>query len=77
MNEPELSVMPLPVGRWVSYLQLAEGEVHRTVEIHPNLLIDVDNSGNLLGVEVLGPVNLSTDHLYDLEAASERYDYNH
>lgn len=77
MREPKLSVMPLPVGRWVSYLQLAEGEAHRTVEIHPNLFIDLDFSGNLLGIEVLGPVNLAEDHQNDLEAASERYGYDH
>lgn len=63
----ELSLMALPVGRWASYLKLAEGEAYRTVLLHPNLLIDVDSCGNVLGIETMGPINFDDSDLKRLE----------
>lgn len=35
------------------YVQLMEGEVERTEEIKPGMILDYDVNGNVLGVEVL------------------------
>ena len=35
------------------YVNLAEGEVDKTEEIKPGMILDYDANGNLLGVEVL------------------------
>ncbi|NOU01717.1 MAG: DUF2283 domain-containing protein [Gallionella sp.] len=35
------------------YVNFAEGEVERTEEIKPGMLLDYDADGNVLGVEVL------------------------
>lgn len=35
------------------YIQLAEGEVEKTEEIKPGMVLDYDKQGNVLGIEVL------------------------
>ena len=35
------------------YVQLTEGEIEKTEEIKPGLLLDYDAEGNVLGVEML------------------------
>lgn len=35
------------------YIQLAEGEVEKTEELKPGMLVDYDSLGNMLGIEVL------------------------
>jgi len=35
------------------YVQLMEGEVEKTEEIKPGMILDYDASGNVLGVELL------------------------
>ena len=35
------------------YVHLAEGEVEKTEEIKPGMILDYDANGNVLGVEVL------------------------
>ncbi len=35
------------------YVQLAEGEVEKTEEIRPGMMLDYDKHGNVLGIEVL------------------------
>jgi len=35
------------------YVQLAEGEIEKTEEIKPGLILDYDAEGNVLGVEML------------------------
>ncbi|MEK7811237.1 MAG: DUF2283 domain-containing protein [Pseudomonadota bacterium] len=35
------------------YVNLAEGEVDKTEEIKPGMILDYDANGNILGVEVL------------------------
>jgi uncharacterized protein YuzE len=35
------------------YVQLTEGEVEKTEEIKPGMILDYDASGNVLGVEIL------------------------
>lgn len=35
------------------YVELAEGDVDRTEEIKPGLILDYDAEGNVLGVELL------------------------
>ncbi len=35
------------------YVQLIEGEVEKTEEIKPGMILDYDANGNVLGVEVL------------------------
>lgn len=37
----------------IAYVQLKKGRVKETVEIRPGILIDLDRSGNILGIEVL------------------------
>lgn len=46
-------------GTW--YLVLIDAPVHRTLELHPHLLLDLDAEGRLVGVEGLGPVQWPTD----------------
>jgi uncharacterized protein YuzE len=35
------------------YVQLAEGEIEKTEEIKPGMILDYDANGNVLGVELL------------------------
>ncbi len=35
------------------YMQLAEGKVFKTMEINDRLIIDLDEAGNTLGIEIL------------------------
>ena len=35
------------------YVQLMEGDVEKTEEIKPGMILDYDANGNVLGVEVL------------------------
>lgn len=35
------------------YVELAEGEVDKTEEIKPGVILDYDASGNILGIELL------------------------
>ena len=37
----------------VAYVQLKRGRVKETIQIRPGVLIDLDKSGNILGIEVL------------------------
>ena len=43
----------------VGYVQLRRGRVHRTVELKPGILIDLDKSGEVLGIEVLSLKSLA------------------
>lgn len=36
-----------------SYIQVRDGEVARTIELNPGLLVDVDAAGDVLGVEII------------------------
>lgn len=39
------------------YLTLIEHfKVHKTIEVNPSLFFDLDEDGNLLGIEGLGPI---------------------
>jgi len=35
------------------YVELAEGEVEKTEEIKPGVMLDYDAAGNILGIEML------------------------
>jgi uncharacterized protein YuzE len=35
------------------YVQLTEGEIEKTEEIKPGMILDYDANGNVLGVELL------------------------
>ena len=35
------------------YLVLRDGKIDHTKEVNPNLMVDFDNAGNILGVEFL------------------------
>ena len=35
------------------YVQLAEGDIETTEEIKPGVMLDYDDQGNILGLEVL------------------------
>ncbi len=35
------------------YIELADGEVEKTEEIKPGMILDYDASGNVLGIEML------------------------
>ena len=45
------------------YVHLTDGEVDRTEEIKPGILLDYDTSGNVLGIEVLYMSNRSESPL--------------
>lgn len=36
------------------YLKIGTAEIDRTDEVAPNVMIDLDSSGDLVGIEVLG-----------------------
>jgi len=35
------------------YIELADGEVEKTTEVSPGIMLDYDASGNVLGIEML------------------------
>ena len=37
------------------YIRLQEKERNRTIELNENLNIDIDEKGNLIGIEILNP----------------------
>lgn len=39
------------------YIRLQEKETNRTLEINENLNIDLDEKGNLIGIEILNPID--------------------
>lgn len=46
-----------------AYIQLSSAKAARTDELIPSvLLIDMDSSGNVVGVEILAPVDIATVH---------------
>lgn len=50
----------LDKGIVAGYMRLREGKVARTVEIAPDLvLVDLNSRGVLLGVEILGPCEVT------------------
>lgn len=53
-----------------AYLQVANGEVSKTISISPTTNFDFDSSGTLLGIEVLN-LNLDTDQLVKEISAHE------
>ena len=40
------------------YIALEEGKVKRTIEFAPETFIDLDDKGNLIGIELLNPGTL-------------------
>ena len=42
----------------VMYIALEEGKVKRTIEFAPETFIDLDDKGNLIGIELLNPGTL-------------------
>lgn len=71
MTEPKFDRMQCGSRCWVTYTKLKEGEVHRTVLLHPNLLFDFDKEGYLLGIETLGAVHLACVEQDTLEEVRE------
>lgn len=47
----------------VWYLLLEDRPVARTVELHPNLILDLDADNRLVGIEGLGPVQFPEDSI--------------
>lgn len=45
------------------YIRLQEKERGRTIEINENLNIDLDEAGNLIGVEILNPDNYPVEKI--------------
>jgi uncharacterized protein YuzE len=43
----------------VAYVRLRHGKVSKTIEIKPGILLDIDNSGEVLGIEVLSVSKLA------------------
>ena len=43
----------------VAYIQLRNGKVNKTIEMKPGVLMDIDNKGNLLGIEILSMSSLA------------------
>jgi uncharacterized protein YuzE len=43
----------------VAYVRLRNGKVAKTVEIKPGILLDIDSSGEVLGIEVLSVSKLA------------------
>src|SRR4051812_42158854 len=42
----------------IGYIQLQEGKSKKTIEISPEIILDLDENGNLLGVELLSLASL-------------------
>lgn len=38
------------------YLTLSPNKIEKTIEVGPNLFFDLDEEGNLLGIEGFGPI---------------------
>ena len=57
----KISVSSRPDGTILAaYIRFREGMTARTKEVSANaLLVDYDDAGNLIGVEILAPVNMS------------------
>lgn len=46
----------------IAYIQLRRGSVHKTKEILPGILVDLDKKGRALGIEIIS-VSESSPHL--------------
>lgn len=67
-HEPKLTYAN---GLW--YLLLEDRPVHRTVELHCNLFLDLDADNRLVGVEGMGPVQWPMDLYGFSEMVTGRY----
>ncbi len=59
---------------YAGYLTMHEGQFERTVQVSPEILIDYDTSGNLLGIEFLSLEsieNFNPDSLSSQMSAAE------
>jgi uncharacterized protein YuzE len=45
------------------YVKLTEGTVAKTRQIHDNVLIDLDDANNFIGVEILGALSVTMDEV--------------
>lgn len=52
-----------------AYLEIAEGEVERSEEVKPGVILDFDAAGNVLGIEILS-VSKRNANLAPLRAAA-------
>lgn len=43
------------------YVKLTDQPIARTREVSDNVLIDLDNDGQIVGVEILGALSVTTD----------------
>ena len=49
----EVTMEPRPdLGHLGIYLRLRHGDVHKTVDLRPGLVVDVDHEGNILGIDI-------------------------
>ncbi len=37
----------------IAYIQLKKGTIAKTIEIKPGMLVDIDKTGEILGIEIL------------------------
>jgi uncharacterized protein YuzE len=75
--------MKVQYGDDIAYVQLGEGKVAETKEVAPGLLLDLDENGQALGLEIMGleqrglaqgvvEVELAQVELSEAERAGER-----
>jgi uncharacterized protein YuzE len=48
------SAVKVEYGDDIAYVRLGAGQVAKTIEVAPGLLLDVDKNGEAVGVEVMG-----------------------
>lgn len=53
------------------YIRLQEKERNRTIELNENLNIDIDEKGNLIGIEILNPEDYPIEKI--LKPSVEEY----
>jgi len=52
MSDPTLDIS-LDARSRAAYLRLSAGDVARTHEVHPELMLDTDQAGDAVGIEIL------------------------
>ncbi len=54
-----------------AFLQLAEGVIHESQEVFPDVVLDFDEAGHILGLEVLDARRLLPPAALGLQVAAE------
>lgn len=55
---PDGAVMKYDTAAHVAYIKIREGSIAETREEAPNVMVDLDSKGHLIGVEIVSPRSL-------------------